>query len=168
MEYLSAYNKTLQNFYKKLDLTSFNVTPERIEQLKEQSININKLFNNEKKGTKLNRYITIVEKIHCNNRTNSIYNENLRNYNKNCAFYYPTFTYEEKYLLLMFSVDPNLEAAIIALSCNKVDEIRSQMVEKIGVFDLKLIRVEQHYIKYLLDSEKRKEIEEEVENRVFK
>ena len=42
------------------------------------------------------------------------------------------------------------------------------MIEKIGVFDLKLIRIEQHYIKYLLDSEKRKEIEEEVENRVFK
>lgn len=167
MEYLSAYNKTLQNFYKKLDLNSFNISEERIEQLKEQSININKLFNNEKRGTKLNRYITIVEKIHCNNRTNSNYNPELRVYNKNST-YYPTFTYDEKYLLLMFAVDPNLEAAIIALSCNKLDEIKSQMVQKFGVFDLKLIRIEQHYIKYLLDSEKRKEIEEEVENRVFK
>ena len=83
MEYLSAYNKTLQNFYKKLDLNSFNISEERIEQLKEQSININKLFNNEKRGTKLNRYITIVEKIHCNNRTNSNYNPELRVYNKN-------------------------------------------------------------------------------------
>ena len=167
MEYLARYYKTLENFYKKLDLSTFNITEERINELKEQSININKLFNNEKRGTKLNRYITIVEKIHCNNRTNSIYNENLRVYNKN-SIYYPTFTYDEKYLLLMFSVDPNLEAAIIALSCNKVNEIKSQMVEKFGVFDLKLIRVEQHYIKYMLDSKKRKEIEEEVENRVFK
>ena len=167
MEYLARYYKTLENFYKKLDLSTFNITEERINELKEQSININKLFNNEKRGTKLNRYITIVEKIHCNNRTNSIYNPSLRTYNKN-SVYYPTFTYDEKYLLLMFSVDPNLEAAIISLSCNKVNEIKTQMVEKFGVFDLKLIRVEQHYIKYMLDSEKRKEIEEEVENRVFK
>lgn len=167
MEYLTRYYKTLENFYKKLDLTTFNITEERINELKEQSININKVFNNEKMGTKLNRYIRIVEKIHSNNRTNSNYNPNLRTYNKN-SVYYPTFTYDEKYLLFMFAIDPNLEAAIISLSSNRTSEIKSQMVQKFGVFDIKLIRIEQHYIKYMLDSEKRNEINEEVEKRVFK
>ena len=167
MEFLDAYNITLQNFYKKLDLTKFNISKERIEELKDQSKNINEYYNNKKMGTQLNRYIKIVEKIQSNNRTNSNYNPNVKNRRK-CSIYYPTFTYEEKYILFMFSIDPNLEAAIITLSCNKVSEIRHEMLQKFGIFDLKLIRLEQHYIKYLLDNEKRDEINQEIENRVFK
>lgn len=167
MEYLTSYNRTLQSFYKKLDLDSFNISNERIEELKIQAININKFYNNEKMGTKLNRYIKIIEKIQSNNRTNSPYNPNDKN-RRQSSTNYTTFTYEEKYLLLMFAVDPTLESAIIYLSTNRIDEAKSQMLARFGIFDIKLIRLEQHYIKYMLDTQKRNEINEEAEKRAFK
>ena len=159
MGFLGNYDKILQKFYKFLDNIDFNnISEEKLNELKEKSTFINNLYNSKGFGeSKSIRYIKILEKILCNCRKNPAVNT--------C---FTTCSKEEMYLLFLLSIDPNLEAAITFGSFNKITEIKYESEKKFGIYDIGLVRLEKIYMKTFLTKEKRKEIEEEIENRSFK
>ena len=74
----------------------------------------------------------------------------------------------EMYLLFMFSVDPNFNCLLISSEVNKIKELRSKMEKEFGVFDLNLIRIENVYLKKIMDKKEKEIIEEEIDRRSFK
>ena len=159
MGFLGNYKIILEKFYKDFDNANFNsITKEQLEKLKEKSIYVNRLYNKKQFGeNKSVKYIKILEKILCSHRTNPAVDSP-----------FTTTTKEEMYLLFLLSIDSDLEAAKIFGSFNKILEIKYEMEKKLGIFDIGLVRLEKIYMKTFLTDEKRKEIEEEIENRSFK
>lgn len=159
MGFLGEYSKVLQKFYKYLDSVNFNnISNDSLNNLKEKSIYINNLYNSKNFGeSKSIRYIKIMEKILCNCIKNPAVNTCFTTYNK-----------EEMFLLFLLSIDPELEASITFGSFNKITEIKYEFEKKFGIYDIGLVRLEKMYMKTFLTEEKRKEIEEEIENRSYK
>jgi len=159
MSLLGEYEKILQKFYKDLDNVNFDtISNEKLDELKEKSIYINHLYHVKSYGeSKSNRYIKILEKILCNCRKEAAVNTK-----------FTTSTNEEKLLLFLLSVDPELEAAITFGSFNKIIEIKYEFEKKFGIYDIGLVKLEKIYIKKFLTEEKQNEIKEEIEKRSFK
>ena len=68
----------------------------------------------------------------------------------------------------MFSVDPNFEVFYIYSTYNTSKDIKEEIIDKFGVYDPYLIKVEKLFIKKLLTQEEQNKINEEIERRVFK
>ena len=159
MSFLGDYGKILQKFYKDLDNVDFkNISEEKLNELKEKSIFINNLYHSKSfDESKSVRYMKILEKIICNCRKNPAVNTR-----------FTTFTKEEMFLLFLLSIDPELEAAKIFGSFNKIIETKYESEKNFGIYDIGLVKLEKIYMKTFLTDEKRKEIEDEIEKRAFK
>lgn len=146
--------KTLDvdTFYKNLNNTKFNnINTEIILNLINNSKILNKFYNNENiKMHKSQRYIKIMNAINCD----------FKRLNLNSQ--------AEKYLLFMFSVDPNFEAFKIFNEYNTTKEIKQALSKYFGIYDAKLISIEKLFIKNFLSEKKKNEINEEIEKRIFK
>lgn len=149
---------TMQAFYSVDKISLKNIDTDKLLNIIEQSKKINSLFLNEGfKSRKSERYLRIMELI------NSNYRSDIRVNN-----HYATTSQEEKFLLFMFSIDPNFEIAIIHGSEDRTYDIKTKIREKFGVYDPYLIRIERAVINKLLSNEKKNEIYEEIEKRAFK
>lgn len=136
-------------FYKNFNKAKFNKLDEnKILELKaiapnlleEEAITDSKLVNYVKKMRRLNK--------------------KTENYNINND--------AEKYILFMFSVDPNFEAIKIYGETNHITETKRKMCNFFGAYDSKLIKIEKEFIKLFLSEKEKQEINEEIEKRVFK
>lgn len=146
------YDVDLNSFYKNLNGTSFKgININKLRELQMNSKNLLKLLKNPQlPSSKIGRYIKIMNSIKTNPKGFGITND------------------AEKYIFFMFCIDPTYEAAKISGECNKIEEIKQKMISHFGLFDRKLIIIENFFIKNFLTEKKRNEIKEEIENRVFK
>lgn len=146
------YNIDINSFYENLSGTSFKgVDLKRILILKTISKQLNEYYNNSNIHlNKVGKYVKIMNKIKTNPKGYGVTSES------------------EKYLLFMFSVDPNFEAAKIHGECDRINDVKTKMRMHFGVYDRKLILLENYFIKHFLSEEKRNEINEEIERRVYK
>ena len=149
---------TMQTFYN-VDKISFkDIDNSKLLNIIDQSKRINKLFLTEEfRSCKSERYLRIMELI------NSNYRENIP-----VKSHYATTSLAEKFLLFMFSIDPEFEIAIIYATEDRIYNIKKQIREKFGVYDPYLIKIEKAVIKKFLSKEKQNEITEEIEKRAFK
>lgn len=150
---------TMQSFYNESKITFRDIDSEKLTRIIENGKKINEVFKkNHFNLTKSEDYLRIMKLLNLNHRKETYSTNNI----------YSNSTHAEKYLLLMFGVDPNFEAAIIYGSEDRTDIAKRKIREKLGVYDSNLIKIEKSFIKLLLDEQKRKEIYEEIENRAFK
>lgn len=146
------YVTEMSSFYKSFNkLNVPDIELEKLSKLKNDSQEVNYIyegnFSNYSRG---NRYIKTMNKLKTNPKKYDLTNST------------------EMLLMLMFCVDPNLEAIKIYNEFNKTDEIRFAMKKYFGVYDPNLIRIEKWYINNLLDKESKTEIEEEIQKRIYK
>ena len=150
MQIINTFYKNSKPNYKDIDIKKILI-------LKEKAKKLNKLFNSEQfKRTKEYRYIKIMEIIYTNYREN-----------KPFVSEFATTTVAEKFFLYMFSLDPELKAAIYHASSNTKKEIEKLMMNEFGVYDPNLVKIERIYIKYFLGSKRKEEIEEEINRRIY-
>ena len=95
------------------------------------------------------------------------YNGNHNNINPLIS-YAVTNTGAEKLLLYILSVDPELEALLIYNTYNTRKEIKEKLIEKFGVYDPNLAKIETQYVKRFLSADKQNKINKEIERRVYK
>ena len=150
--YQISYKVDIDSFYKNLNGTSFRgLDSKKLLTLKATSKSLNRFYNNDNMPyNKVSRYVKIMNRIKTNPKGYGVSSE------------------AEKYLLFMFSIDPSFEAAKIHGECNKIDETKEKMQNYFGVYDRRLIILENYFIKHFLSEKKRNEINEEIEKRVFK
>lgn len=149
---------TMQSFYNVDKISLKDIDENKLLEIIERSKRINKLFLDQSfKSCKTERYLRIMELIHMNHRKDIP-----------TKTHYATTSIAEKFLLFMFSIDPNFEIAIIHASEDRTIAIKKKIREKFGVYDPYLIKIEKAVIKKLLNKEKQKEIYEEIEKRAFK
>lgn len=150
--YQISYKVDIDSFYKNLNGTSFRgLDSKKLLTLKSTSKPLNGFYNNDNMPyNKVSRYVKIMNRIKTNPKGYGVTSE------------------AEKYLLFMFSIDPNFEAAKIHGECNKIDETKEKMQNYFGIYDRRLIILENYFIKHFLSEKKRNEINEEIEKRVFK
>ena len=149
---------TMQTFYNVNKINLKNIDNTKLLNLINQSKKINELFLDETfKENKIERYLRIMELIHSN------YSET-----RDVKNHYATKSQAEKFLLFMFSIDPNFEIAIIHGSEDRISDIKTKIRDKFGVYDPNLIRIENGVIKKLLSDEQKNQIYEEIEKRAFK
>lgn len=150
--YLYDTDIDLNAFYCNLNKAKFSeLNAKRILTLKYISKDLNKYLNNDyDRLPRDGRYLKIMNKIKMNPKLFGIEN------------------YAEKFILFMFSVDPDFEAAITYGECNKISDVKRLMKRKFGVFDMNLIKLEHYYMKHFMSKSKKEEINNEINNRVFK
>lgn len=85
-----------------------------------------------------------------------------KNLNRKKKFW--TSSKSEKFILFMYSVDPNFEALIIYLS----EYIKGKMKQKFGLYDPNLIKIEKEVLRQLLKTNEQNKINAEAEKRAFK
>lgn len=148
----------LNSFYNSAKVNFNNIDENKLNEIIIRAKEFNKMFKNKNfRYLKSDRYLRLMEII------NSNYRENNPVKNK-----FATTSLSEKFLLFMFSVDPEFDAAIIYGSEDRIKNIKEKMLEKFGVFDENLVRIEKYAIKKLLSKEKQNEINEEIDRRAFK
>lgn len=154
---ITNQNITFNAFYNN-KVNFNNITEEKLNEIMERAKKFNKLFKRKEfRDIKSARYLKLMELINSGYREgNPIKSE------------YATTSLAEKYLLFMFTVDPEFDAAIIYASEDRIKDIKEQMIDKFGVFDQNLVKIEKYVINKLLTEEKRNEINEEIDRRIFK
>lgn len=151
-ENFQVYSVDVNSFYKNLKGTKFNgITKEKLLELKETSKKLNVYFRNQDYNcNKAAKYTKIMNNIKTNPKGFKVYSE------------------AEKFILFMFSVDPNYEAYMINAQYNKTEDIKNALIFRFGIFDLNLIKLERFFVKNFLSEKKRNEINEEIDKRVYK
>jgi len=156
-DYISDYKIHLNEFYKNLKISDFNsISVIEILKLKNLSKKFNQQFNNKyDQKLKIQKYLYIIEKIKLlklSLKENDTYKQ----------------IYAYKYILFMFSIDPDFEAAISYGESNKIQEAKNLLEKKLGVFDYNLIRLEHFYLKHFASQKTKEEIKEKILERAFK
>ena len=140
----------VKRFYINRSVSFKDITIERIKELKDLSLVTSNILNCSKTSTKTEDYVKLMNSIRLNYRK------------------YGRQRDAEKLILFMFTIDPTFEAAKIAGECNRTDEIKYKMINKFGLYDKNLIKIENFFIKYFLSEKSRKSINDEIERRAFK
>ncbi|MBQ2946281.1 MAG: hypothetical protein IJE04_00325 [Bacilli bacterium] len=148
-DFIEYSKKIVQEFYKDFKNINFkNVDNEKISILKKNALNLL-----EQENITSNNFVNYIKKM-------KRLNINQKKYNVDCI--------EEKYILFMFSVDPTFEAVKIYGESNHVNDIKRKMKNVFELYDHRLISIEKEFIQYFLSENHKKEINEEIEKRVFK
>jgi len=147
-----SYVADVNDFYKNIKNTNFaELNKEKLKELKYNSTILYKLLKNPKLPTnKTGKYIKIMNSIKTNPKGFGATNE------------------AEKFIFFMFCIDPSFEAAKIAGECNTIQELKEKMINYFGIFDKRLIKIENLFIKNFLSKKQKTKIQDEIEKRVFK
>lgn len=145
------FNIDIDDFYRNKNNIDFkNITAKKLIELKCFS----KKFNNYWKNAPIKdiryKYITIMNKI------------------KTAPFKYRVTNEAEKFILFMYSIDPTFEVYKIWNEYNTTKEIKNSLLNKFGLVDKNLYIIEKYFIHHFLSMEKQNEIEEEINNRIYK
>ncbi len=140
----------VKRFYANRSVSFKGITVERIKELKALAPLAGNILNSNKFNTKAENYARLMNNIRLNYRKYGIQSD------------------AEKLILFMFTIDPTFEAAKIAGECNKTDEVEFKMINKFGLYDKNLIKIENFFIKNFLSKKYEKSINDEIERRAFK
>ena len=142
-EYLEYCNNIIIHFYEDIDNLNFNdLSEERIVEL----YNVKDSLLEKKSNYKIINYMNKIKKLQkCNTLNNT-----------------------EKYILFMFSIDPNFEAVKILGQYNKLNEIKLAMILNFGIYDKNLFTIEKFYIKHFFSEKEKEDINNEIQKRAFK
>ena len=142
-EYLEYCNNIMINFYKNIDNLNINeLNEKKITEL----YNIKDSLLDKTSDHKIINYINKIKKLSKNNN----------------------FTETEKFILFMFSVDPNFEATKILGEYNGLNKIKLAMILNFGIYDKNLFTTEKFYIKNFFSEKEKQDINNEIEKRAFK
>lgn len=142
-EYLEYCNNIMINFYKNIDNLNINeLSKEKLTELYNIKDNLLQNISNHK----IINYINKIKKIQKNNRFNET----------------------EKFILFMFSVDPNFEAIKILGEYNRLNKIKLAMIMNFGIYDKNLFIIEKFYIKHFFSEKEKEDINNEIEKRAFR
>lgn len=156
------FNVIFKSFYKESNINFNEVDLKKLLELKSNSKQLNKFYKYaDTPDNIVQRYCRIMEMIHTS------YNGNHNNINPLIS-YAVTNTGAEKLLLYILSVDPELEALLIYNTYNTRKEIKEKLIEKFGVYDPNLAKIETQYVKRFLSADKQNKINKEIERRVYK
>ena len=146
-EYLEYCYNIMVNFYKNIDNLNFNeLNEKRIIEL----YNMKDSLLEKTSNYKIINYINKMKKFNKNSEKYNISNET------------------EKFILFMFSVDPNFEATKILGEYNKLNDIKLAMILNFGIYDKNLFTIEKLYIKNFFSEKEKEDINNEIEKRAFK
>lgn len=149
---------TMQAFYNVSKFSFKDITSEKLEDIIIRSKKIHTLYLKEDfKSCKAERYLRIMELINSNYRTGTP-----------VKTHYSSTSIAEKYLLFMFSIDPDFEIAIIFGSEDRLYDIKAKIREKFGIYDQSLIKIEKAVLNKIIDEKKKKEVFDEIDRRAFK
>ena len=141
----------LETFYKNFNKTKFeNITLLKLLNLRKMAKPLNCFYKNREDIIKQKRYFKILNSIRSNPKRFNINSE------------------AEKFLLLMFAVDPSFEAVKIYEQYNDIKKIKNEIVKTFGVYDKNLISIEKFYIKNFLSETKKSQIQSEIDKRIYK
>lgn len=151
------YNVILNSFYKDLKLKLCEISKDDLNLIIKKATYLNKVFKSKRfENTPSAGYIKIMEMIHTNYRKNNP-----------TKMPYSTTSITEKYILFMYSVDPNFELAIIYGSALKSNQIIDGMKKMFGIYEPNLIKIEKFVIKNLLDKTKKEELDKIIEKKSY-
>lgn len=146
-------NLEFESFYSRLPLTNFkNINNEIIENIKQNSKELNNFFSFNNGLFKTNKYLKIMNRIKTCPKNFNISNDD----------------WAQIYLLFMFSIDPKFEITKIYGSCNTTKEIKFEIEKEFGVFDKNIIKLEKFFIKHFLSNSDKEKMDEEISQRSFK
>lgn len=138
-------NVDISSFYKKFNPKEFDkISVTKLLELKKKSKTLNEHYTKDRMYNKKSKYIRLMNKFTTNPKGYGITND------------------LEKYLLFMFSVDPNYDLTYMYAEINNINEIKMDMIKKFGVYDPNLILIEKYYIKNILGPKSRKKIQDKV------
>jgi len=151
------YNVTINSFYNDMELKLCEVSKDDLNLIIKRATYLNKVFKSKRFENKPSAgYIKIMEMIHTNYRKNNP-----------TKTPYSTTSITEKYILFMYSVDPNFELAIIYGSVFKSKQIVDGMKKMFGIYEPNLIKIEKFEIKNLLDKTKKEELDKIIEKKSY-
>ena len=158
MRYIINPKQVLSSFYNNEKVNFKDISKDKLNEIIERAKELNEIYNsNFFSKTKVQRYLKLMEKININYRKDHYVNN-----------MFASASTSEKFLLFMFSVDPNFDAAIIYGIEDRIPEAKKKITEKLGIYDINLIRIEKFVIEHLIDKEKKEEINNEIDKRAFK
>ncbi len=135
-------------FYKELNVNDGVLTAKDIIKLRKSALSLVPILNREKLPFIYN-YISVMNRIKTNPKgygiTKSI----------------------EKYILFMLTVDPNFDAYIINETSNKKEEIYEKLINRFGLYDPLLIKVEKFYIDFFLGNTKKDQLKEKIASKII-
>ena len=143
----------IKAFYENLGIINFKtITSKRLEELKEIGLKLNKtILNNDHLGiTFPKRYAKIMEKLRISPQVLNIN------------------TKDEMAAVLIYAVDPEFEAYTYLQESNKIQELKTKMTNKYGVFDTILIKLEKNYIETIMPDMEKEVLNEKVNKRIWK
>ena len=144
-------NPDILSFYKNFNKTNFkNIKVNKLLKLKKISKKLYNYYLYDNLYNKKSKYIRILNKIRTNPKGYNVTND------------------LEKYILFMYSIDPDFKATYMYATIDKVQDIKVKMVKEFGVFDPNLILIEKYYILNILGPKKKKEILDKVEELSFR
>jgi len=144
------FNIDFNSFYKNFKDADFReITGRKLIELKCFSKQFNNYWRNNLEEDIRYKYITIMNKI------------------KTAPFKYRATNEAEKFILFMYSVDPTFELFKIWGEYNTLEEIKENVLNKIGIYDKNLYLIEKLFIKNFLSADKQKEIYEEINDRIY-
>lgn len=142
-EYLEYCKNIIIKFYKDIDNINFDdLNKDKIIELYNMKDSLLEKMSN----YKIINYINKIKKLEKSN----------------------IFNNTEKFILFMFSVDPNFEAIKILGEYNKLNEIKLAMILNFGIYDKNLFTIEKFYIKHFFSEKEKEDINNEIEKRAFK
>ena len=156
MEIFTTDNQRIKATIRNFDMTigkidMDDIDQDRLKYLKKISESYKKYYNNESiRLSKIEKYSAMIHNIRIKMRPLGVTKSS------------------EILLILMFAIDPNLEALITFNEYCRMDDIKREITKKIGFFSLTLINTEKEYMKKLLKAEDRIKIEEEIDRRSYK
>lgn len=129
-----------------------DISDERIEELKKLVHKVN------------SRRISVDSSIFHGARKHS----NLMNHLRTNKHLYGLESSSEMYMLFVLCADPNLEALLMYLEANKLNDARYKLEAKFGVADFKLVKLERIYLKKFISKEEKEKFDEEKDRRIWK
>ena len=135
--------RILTNFYLGIEQINFeNIDEASINNILNKAKALNEFYTKENfKHTKIEKYFKIIEIV------NSGYTS---------SFY--TNSAQEKFLLFLYSIDPEFDTLVIYGSEKDSKNIEKQMIKKFGLYDENIIVLENMILKNVLTNQKKEEI----------
>ena len=119
-----GHNPDIASFYKNFNNTEFTkMKAKKLIELKEKAKKLNRQFLADNQFSQKSKYIRIMNKIRTNPKGYSVTND------------------LEKYILFMFSIDPNYDLTYLYASIDRIQDIKVKMAKKFGVYDPNLILI---------------------------
>lgn len=129
-------------FYGNIDNVNFNkISNERLIELQEIAENMRLIQESQKHIDRLTNYFNTMACLRLGYKKTG-------------------YSWEEKYLILILTIDPDLDAFVISEALNQEYKIERAMRKEMGFYDKNLIKIEKKYVKAFSSKEEKINLED--------